>query len=175
MNEIASRYGQALFSLALDKNKVIPLQQEVKELIKLIESNSDFVMLLNSSFLSIEERQSILDKTLVRVDEDVIALLKIMIKNGRISYFIEVLQAFNSYCNAYRGVDEGLIYSISKLDEKTLKAIEREISKKENKEIELINRIDPSIIGGVKVVINDHIYDGSIKNRIEMMKKDLLK
>lgn len=175
MNEIASRYGQALFSLALDKNKVIPLQQEVKELIKLIESNSDFVMLLNSSFLSIEERQSILDKTLVRVDEDVIALLKIMIKNGRISYLIEVLQAFNSYCNAYRGVDEGLIYSISKLDEKTLKAIEREISKKENKEIELINRIDPSIIGGVKVVINDHIYDGSIKNRIEMMKKDLLK
>ncbi len=175
MNEIASRYGQALFSLALDKNKVIPLQQEVKELIKLIESNSDFVMLLNSSFLSIEERQSILDKTLVRVDEDVIALLKIMIKNGRISYLIEVLQAFNSYCNAYRGVDEGLIYSISKLDEKTLKAIEREISKKENKEIELISRIDPSIIGGVKVVINDHIYDGSIKNRIEMMKKDLLK
>ena len=40
---------------------------------------------------------------------------------------------------------------------------------------ELINIIDPSLIGGVKVVINDHIYDGSIKHHIDNMKLSLLK
>ena len=41
--------------------------------------------------------------------------------------------------------------------------------------VELKNIIDPSLIGGVKVVIKDRIYDGSIKHHIDMMKQDLLK
>ena len=41
-------------------------------------------------------------------------------------------------------------------------------------DVELISRIDPSLIGGVKVVINSHVYDGSIKNQLEKMQIDLL-
>lgn len=175
MNEIASRYGLALFALAEDSKNVESLQAEVKVIRKIFKENHDFIIVLNSHFLSVEERMDILDKTLKGVSADIISLLKIMVKNGRISYLDEVLQAFNSYCNAYRGVDEGLIYSTAPLDEKTLNRIEEKISKVEKSNIELINRIDPELIGGVKVVINDHIYDGSIKNQLEMMKKDLLK
>ena len=40
--------------------------------------------------------------------------------------------------------------------------------------MDLISRIDPSLIGGVKVVINSHVYDGSIKNQLEKMQIDLL-
>lgn len=175
MNDIASRYGLALFSIAQDNNKVISLQNEVKEIKRIIDDNPNFITLLNSSFLSIEERLNVIDNTLINVDKDFIALLKIMIVNGRISLFDEVLQAFNSYCNAYRGVDEGLVYSTSPLDEKTKKTIETKISQIEKVDIELINKVDPNLIGGVKVVIHDHVYDGSIKNQIEKMKKDLLK
>lgn len=175
MNDIASRYGLALFSIAEDNNKVISLQNEVKEIKRIIDDNPNFITLLNSSFLSIEERLNVIDNTLINVDKDFIALLKIMIVNGRISLFDEVLQAFNSYCNAYRGVDEGLVYSTSPLDEKTKKTIETKISQIEKVDIELINKVDPNLIGGVKVVIHDHVYDGSIKNQIEKMKKDLLK
>ena len=41
--------------------------------------------------------------------------------------------------------------------------------------MELINKIDHNLIGGIKVVINGRIYDGSIKNKLENMKIDLLK
>ena len=175
MNEIASRYGLALFSISEEKHKVLELQQEVKELSKIFSENPGFTLLLKSSFLSIEERTKIIDKVLKGVDKDFIALLKIVLKNNRISLLDEVLQSFNSYCNAYRGVDEGLIYSISPLNEKTKKSIEKKISEIEKRDVELINKVDPKLIGGVKVVINDHIYDGSVKNRIENMKIDLLK
>ena len=144
MNEIASRYGTALFSLALERNRVSEYQNEVKELKRIFKENSDFIMVLGSSFETIETRLSMVDKTLVNVNE-------------------------------YRGVDEGLVYSTIPLDEKTINKIEEKISKIESRKVELINKIDPALIGGVKVVINGHIYDGSIKNQIEMMKIDLLK
>ena len=174
MNEIASRYGLALYSICLDNKKVIETQEEVKEIRRILKEFPDFIMILDSKFLSSEERIEIVDKTFVGVDIDFKSLLKIMIQNGRISYLDEDLQAFNSYCNAYRGVDEGLIYSSVPLDEKIKAKIEKKISEIEKTNIELINRVDPELIGGVKVVIHDHIYDGSIKNRLEMMRKDLL-
>ena len=175
MNEIASRYGTALFSLAIERNQVSEYQNEVKELKRIFEKNSDFIMVLGSSFETIETRLSMVDKTLVNVNDDIKNLVKILIENDRIGNLLDVFTAFNSSCNEYRGVDEGLVYSTIPLDEKTINKIEEKISKIESKKVELINKIDPALIGGVKVVINGHIYDGSIKNQIEMMKIDLLK
>ena len=96
-------------------------------------------------------------------------------ENNRTDCLIDVFDSFNSYCNQYRGVSEGLIYSTLKLDQTVIDQIEKKISKIEGSKVELKNVIDPSLIGGVKVVIKDRIYDGSIKHNIEMMKKDLLK
>ena len=96
-------------------------------------------------------------------------------ENNRINLILEIFESFNSYCNQYRGVSEGLIYSTVKLEEKVISQIEEKVSKMENSKVELKNIIDPSLIGGVKIVIKDHIYDGSIKHNINMMKQDLLK
>ncbi len=175
MNEIASRYGTALFSLALERNKVSEWQEEVKELKRIFKENSDFIMVLGSSFEPINDRVSMVDKVLVKVDDDIKSLIKILIEHNRIDYLLDVFVAFNSSCNEYRGVDEGLVYSTIPLEEKTINKIEEKISKIESRKVELINKIDPNLIGGVKVVINGHIYDGSIKNQIEMMKINLLK
>ena len=175
MNEIASRYGSALFSLALERNKISEYQEEVKELKRIFKENSDFIMVLGSSFETMENRISMVEKTLPGVNEDIVSLIKILIENNRIDNLLDVFTCFNSCCNEYRGVDEGLIYSTIPLDEQTINKIEEKISKIENRKVELLNRIDPALIGGVKVVINGHIYDGSIKNQIEMMRNDLLK
>ena len=175
METIASRYGLALFSLALDKNKVLDWQAEVKELMSILKENTGFIMILGSSFKSLEERQQILEKTLVGVDKDIIALIKVVMENNRTNSLLDILESFNSYCNEYRGVSEGYIYSTLKLEQKVINQIETKISKMEHNKVELKNVIDPSLIGGVKIVIHDRIYDGSIKHQIEMMRSDLLK
>lgn len=175
MENVSSRYALALYSLAMDLNKVESWQQEVKELKSIFNENTDFVMILGSSFLPINERQEIMNKTLKGVDENIKALISVIMENNRTDLIIDVFDVFNTYCNEYRGIREGYIYSTLKLDEKVISKIEKKISKSENNKVELKNVIDPSLIGGVKIVVHDHIYDGSIKHHLEMMKKDLLK
>lgn len=175
MESVASRYGLALYSLALEENKIDSWQKDVKTLKSIFEKNTDFIMILGSLFLSLEERIEILEKTLVGVDKKIVALIDVIMENNRTDLILDVFENFNSYCNQYRGVSEGLIYSTLKLDQTVIDQIEKKISKIENNKVELKNVIDPSLIGGVKIVIKDRIYDGSIKHSIEMMKKDLLK
>ena len=174
MNQIAQTYAEALFSLALEEKKISSLQEEGKALIEIIDNNPDFLMLLNSHFMSREERKDIASQILKDFDEDIINLIKVIIDNNRIALIIDVLQAFNSLCNEHKGVKEGLIYSAFPLDKKTINSIKDKISQIEKMEVELISRLDPSLIGGVKVVINSHVYDGSIKNQLEKMQVDLL-
>ena len=159
----------------MDKNKILEWQKEVKELTSVLKENTDFIMVLGSSFITLKERLEMVDKSFVGVDEEIIALIKVVMENNRMHIILDIFESFNSYCNEYRGVCEGLVYSTLKLDQKVINQIEEKISKIEHHKVELKNVIDPTLIGGVRVVIHDRIYDGSIKHHLEMMKKDLLK
>ena len=57
MEKVSSHYGLALYSLAVDLDKVSEYQLEVKELSRIFKENVDFIMILGSSFLPLEERQ----------------------------------------------------------------------------------------------------------------------
>ena len=120
-------------------------------------------------------RQEILEKTLVGVDKSIVALIRVIMENNRTNYLLDILYAFNTYCNEYRGVSEGFVYSTLKLDQKIISQLEEKISKIEKHQVELKNMIDPTLIGGVKIVIHDRIYDGSIKHHLESLKLTLLK
>ena len=174
MLEVCLRYGSALFSLAVEKNKIDSWQKEIKELISLIEENQELLELLNSKFLSVEERKGLVDQLLLFEDEELNSFIKIIIDNERIPYLKDILYAFNSFCNEHKGVKEGYIYSVTQIDKQQIESIEKALSKKEGKQIELRNIIDKSLIGGLKVVIEDRVYDDSIKFHLEKMKTTLI-
>ena len=120
MNQIAQTYAEALFSLGLEEKKLNKLQEEEKILLEIIESNDDFLLLLDSRFMSGNERKDIATKILKDFDEDIINLIKVIIDNNRTYMTKDILMAFNSLCNEHQGVKEGLIYSAFALDKVTV-------------------------------------------------------
>ena len=175
MNELASRYASALFSIKRETNKLLETQEEIKELIKILKDNPDYILILKNKSMNIAKRIELMEEAFVKVDEDIVNLIKIVITNDRSEYLLDIFQDFSSMVNEYRHISEGLLYSSEPLSEAEINKIESSVSEKENHPVSLKNIIDPSLIGGVKVVINGHIYDGSIKHHIEQMKNALLK
>ena len=173
MNEVASKYANALYELALENNSLDLYQEQTRFVLNSLDENEEFFDVLNSKFISIKEIHEIIEKTYVGIEQDIISLLKIIVENHRVNLLKDILMSFNSLCNSYKGITEGLLYSAFELDKKTIAEIETAIGKKENRKISLIFKIDPSLIGGVKVVINNHIYDGSVKNKLSEMKQSL--
>ena len=174
MNEIAQTYAEALFSLALEENKLELLQEQAKELSSIIEDNPGFLMLLDSRFMGVKERKEIAEKILKECDEDLVNTIKVIVDHNRVYLIQDIFQAFDSLCNERKGVKEGLLYSAYPLDKNTINKIKNKISQIEKMDVELISKIDPNLIGGVKVVINSHVYDGSVKNQLEKMQVNLL-
>ena len=175
MNEIASRYATALYSIALENHKLDKVNMEVKELLEDVSSSNDFFLLLTNEFLSIKERQDTVHKILKGVDEDIIHLIDVVIQNHRSKYLKDIFMAFISEANSYKGIKEGLLYSSIKLDQKTIEKIQEAVSKAEGQQVYLKLIVDQTLIGGIRVVINDHIYDSSIASQLKRMKSKLLR
>jgi F-type H+-transporting ATPase subunit delta len=69
---------------------------------------------------------------------------------------------------------EGLLITAFKLDDDTVKKIEQKFSKHIRADVKLKQEVDRSLIGGFVVHIRNHLYDYSIKRRLEDIKKYLL-
>jgi F-type H+-transporting ATPase subunit delta len=98
----------------------------------------------------------------------------LLIDKKRINYIENICKEFNSACNENRGVLEGIIYTIDELSENQIKKIEDNVSLKMNRKVELTSSIDPSIIGGIKIVVNDTVFDNSVVNRINSLRQELI-
>lgn len=176
MDSLYNRYALALFDLSLEKNKIKECQDEVKTLYDLFSQNEEIIHILSSCFISKSEKRKIVDKILAEcTQEDVVNFVKVIISNGRERYTLKIFKEFDNICNEYLGIKTGEVYSPYKITQEEIAKIEKVVSGKIGFKVKLVNEIDESLIGGVKVVVGDYVFDNSIKNKLSKMRSTLLK
>ncbi len=169
-------YASALFDLAKEDNKVEKYLNDTKLIHQTFLENPDFIDLLSSYFLENEKKEEIIDEVFSSVEsKHCVNFIKVILSNHQIHSVPLVLEEFFELCNGYLGVKKGIIYSTVPLDKESIRRVEETFLLKKKIKVELVNQIDTSLIGGVKVVISDHIFDGSLKNRLESLKNSLTK
>lgn len=171
MNELAKRYSLALYELVKETSDFIDAREQLLLIDSLINDNEDFVNILSSPTLTFSTKEELIDKVFYSFDKRIINFLKIITKHSRFKFIHEIIESYISLDNERLGILEGLVYSPFDIEKETLLKIEEAISLKENKKVILKPKIDSTLIGGIKVVINDHIYDGTIKKTITEMKR----
>ncbi|MGM9873665.1 MAG: F0F1 ATP synthase subunit delta [Bacilli bacterium] len=175
MNELSSRYASGLFSLALDLSKVEEYKSQAKSILKIFKENEEYLLILSSQFLSMDERIDLINKAFISIDDNILSFIKIIVSNNRSMYLIDIFENFISLCNKHLNILEGLVYSTKPLNNDEKAKLENAFSNKLSIKVELKNLIDTSLIGGIKVVLDNHVYDGSLKNKLFILKNSLLK
>ena len=174
MDSLYSRYANGLFSLALEENKVDLYRKRIKMIKNVFDENDDFLHLLSSCFISNEEKDEIIDKVFKSEEEYIRNFIKIIFINKRGNCLIKILNEFIKTCNENLNIKDGIIYSVNKLSNEQIEKIQESLSTRLNCKVELTNSLDEKLLGGVKVSIEDKIFDGSIKNKLEKLKESLI-
>ena len=172
-----SSYGKALFELiGDDKNKIIAYQNELKKVNSDLENNSDLASFLSSYSIPKEKQYYVIDKLYANKNYEHLApFLKVIANKHLFTKFDIILNSFNEIANKYLGKKEGIVYSAKKISDSELKTLENILSKKLNNEVVLSRRVEPSLLGGIRVFIDGKVYDGSLSTKIENLRKELLK
>ena len=176
MSVIGDRYAESLFDLAKEENKVTQYLDDIKLVGEVQGSDPQIVQFFNHVLIENDKKIQLLDQSFKgNVDQYVLNFLKLLVQSRRIRYIDDIVKSYIKLSNQYLGIEEGMIYTPYELTDQQIQDIEKAISQKENKKVTLKVSIDPSLLGGIKVQIANRIYDGTIKNKVEMLKKELLR
>ena len=97
-------------------------------------------------------------------------LLRLLIENGRLSALPEIAAQYQALVNARSGVSDALVYSAFPIEGPALAELTQTLEKRFARKLNTQVRLEPSLIGGVRVVVGDEVFDTSVKARLEQMK-----
>jgi len=168
------RYAQDLYNLAKEQNNVEKYYSELKALNDAINFDYKLQEFIDSTGNSASEKKK---KILSKVDVDNVILTAFFAMNnaiGKTHTEIMLLHDFLEYYYQLKGYAYGIVYSVRVLSEKQIKDIEKAISKQMEQKVALENKLDESLIGGIKVSVNNNVWDDSYRNKLDELKYSLL-
>jgi F-type H+-transporting ATPase subunit delta len=173
-SKISIRYSRAIFQSALEKEILDKVYQDmifISEICK-IEETKDF---LGSPIIVPSKKEAIFHKMLGgNVEEITLSLIDLIVKNGRESFIPAIARVFIHETKKFKGITESVLTTAVKVDDKVKKQIADLISEGFKTKVELKETIDPEIIGGFILQIDDNYIDASIRNKLRKIKKELI-
>lgn len=169
-------YARNLMELANQENMVESCYSEIKAINDEINSNPELARYLVSADYSSDDKKRKLQEVFNNeLDKSILHGLFLVIENlPRKHMEIELIHEFLNYYYQSRGMVFGTVYSAEKLSTKDINTVEIAFSHKLDKTIKLENKVDPSLIGGIKVVINESVWDGTYRAKINDLRSTLL-
>ncbi len=96
--------------------------------------------------------------------------LRTVIDNGRMAALPEIAAQFRALKNTQSGSSDAIVHSAFPIDAAALAELSTVLEKRFGRKLQLQVEIDPSLIGGVRVVVGDEVLDTSVRARLQQMK-----
>lgn len=163
----ANEYGKALFLITEEDAVSDKLLADVKTAERALSDNPDYVKLLDSPALSKEERVSLCGKAFGSLDERLLNLIKILTERRSVRLFPKVAEAYRSLYDQSRGILRVEAVTAIPLTDRQSAAMKLKLTQSLKKTVILVNTVDPSTLGGVKLRYSGVQLDGSVKTRLD--------
>jgi F-type H+-transporting ATPase subunit delta len=167
------RYAQAAFELALEKNELGNWQEGLKKIADLT-AEEQLLALLESPRLPLAAKRSLLQKGLGEINPLAFNLALLLTSKGRLKLANAISQQYNELFDFHRGIEHAEVIAAMPLSDENREAISRRLGEIVEHRVVIDAQIDPAIIGGFIARIGDTLIDGSIRQRLETLKKSLL-
>lgn len=172
---IITQWSHAFLQLVIEEKQVKQYGEEAGILIDLFTKYPDFLNVVASGVLPFAEKTSIIKETFKSFSKYMINFLLLLAQQNYFRYAVIILKEFRKECNAYDGIQYGVVFSVVPLTSGQMKQLEAKVKAVTKQTVELVNKIDASLIGGVKIKVKNQVFDGSVKTQIDQLRSNLLR
>ena len=171
-SEVGARYARALFDLAVESDALAAVEADLKSLKSMIAASVDLRLLLVSPALSAEDKAAGLAAIAERAGfcDTTRKFLGLLAANRRASALSPIIEAFAALAEARRGVVSAQVVTAIPLSEAQAKGLAAALRGALGKDPQIETRVDPAILGGVKVRVGSRLYDASLKSKLDSLK-----
>jgi F-type H+-transporting ATPase subunit delta len=173
--EVGARYALALFDLAKDEKQIPAVEADLKDLKAMIAESGDLRAFLASPLYDSDAKSRTLLALAERASLSALTkkFLGFLAAQRRSAALPAVIARFQVLAAEFRGVVQAEVTTAIALDANQTRGLASALRLALGKDPEIETRVDPAILGGIKVKVGSRLYDASLKTKLDSLKFSL--
>ena len=173
---VALRYAEALFSIGQNTGKLANFQKDAENFLKIFNESKDLRTSLTHPNIRRKQRKSIIDDVLANCSYDQLFanFLRLVVDRGRMGYYPKIVASFIGLRDEADGRLRGVVYSATQLSSSQRGRLKEKLEEKLGHEVIIEERIDESLIGGLRVEVEGRVFDGTVKHHLEKIRESMI-
>ena len=175
ISKAARRYATALLETSKEKKVVEETSKDILFIKNTIDDSKELRNFLSSPIISPSDKEaalvSIFNKQISTLTNE---FLLLVCSKERTEILQEIVYAFIEQYNILSGIIEVEVRTAKSLDSKQIKELQKVLEKSTSKKVEMNLVEQPDLRGGLLVKIQDTVYNGTVKHKLEQLEQVFL-
>jgi F-type H+-transporting ATPase subunit delta len=172
----AKLYAKAIFNIAVKKNEFRKWQCDLRTL-ACLSRDAILTGWLQDPTVDCEQKVKVITDRCPLLDPVATRIVCVLAKQGQLDILVDIAEGYRRLVDRYlgvEGVEDAEVISAIPLDNEDKLLIAQRLTEIFGKPVVLKPKVDPTIIGGLIIKIGDELIDGSIRGKLEALKRELV-
>ena len=171
---VARRYAAAVFSLADERGVVDAVGRELRAVWGSISADDDAVRFFVSPVIDRRQKADVLAHVFEgKIGEIALHTLLLLVRKRREALLGPIVAEYEKLELVQSGREPLQVVSARELEAGELDRIVERLARIYGKRFEVTKRVDPSLLGGIRITMGDRSIDGSIAGRLDELAREL--
>ena len=172
---VSKTYGDALFAVALEENRMDEFFEAVKVVAGVMRANDEFGKLMNHPKIMKEDKVKIVEETFSgRIPKEIVGIMTLLVTKGRAGEMLSVFDYFIELVKEEKKIGRADVTTAIELSKAQKAKVEQKLlDTTKHETFEMNYSVDKSLIGGMVIRIGDRVVDSSIKTKLVGMTREL--
>jgi F-type H+-transporting ATPase subunit delta len=175
ISSVAKRYARSLHAYAVEENAKDAVRADCVAIRQLMDRSQEFSNFVANPTLPPDVADRAVS-ALFKEKSDAVTLrfLRFLISKSRLTQLRGICDAYEQYSCEEQGVIKVKITAAHELSDTQLAAMTQKLHARYNKTIDAEVKVDPSLIGGFKIQVGDHIRDLSMVSKLDQFEQGVI-
>lgn len=169
---LAKRHAQAVFQLASERGELEKWRSELNMLAEALRDPA-ILAVLDDPRIRVEQKKQIIQRALPQVQGLLLNLIYLLISRRRMRILPQLAEEYGRLVDRKQGIEHAEVTTAEPIDEGIKGKILEHLTQLSGAKIVVSTRVDPGILGGFVARVGDKLFDGSVRTRLEKLKKEL--
>ena len=172
---MARRYASALGDVVLERGEAAEVQAELVRWEEMIQSTPNLLEVLRNPTIALDQKRTVLNKLIERAKprQTTVNFLKVLLQNHRLTDLGEINRKFAETLDERAGMVAATVTTARAVPESSQQQLHAKLTGLTGKKVRVDFTTDPDLLGGIVTRIGSTVYDGSVRNQLQMIKEKM--
>jgi ATP synthase F1 delta subunit len=173
LEEIAEVYARSLFEVAKENDKLDEIHEELDEFAGAMSDSRQLQVFFFSPYFSSQEKKDGIGKVVEGGDEHFVRFLELLAERHRMPVLFRIRRDFDRMWAEENKLLSVTLTSAVELDDDIKDDIRKKIEEDTGRKVEFDSKVDPDLLGGLKLQVGNFVMDASVRSRLEKLRKQV--